>query len=806
MVKMYPQLQVYWNIHWLRRSVISSLISLLILLMIPVIIQYGLIHIIKKQGATEVQIEDINLNPFAGTFELKQLKVTTDGYGSAQLDHISADVDMLELFSSRVVVNDLLMTGLEAGVLRADNGDISINGLAVYSSISQAEKIDATTQDQSEAIAYGVKNLRLENIDVTYQEPGFKQLALIQTLKLMDISSWDKSSTAHLELKSKLNDAVFILSADMKLFNPVMQFKGKSSIDSLAFKSFNKFYRDHVANLQGSISVDSIFDISISDSVVAKVSNKVEINDLDVAYQHIHHATQNIVWQGDTSLSEDGQITIKGDLSIRQSRTTDNKQDYLISSFGQINLSDFQKNQESISFGELEIEDALLIEAEKDKRFVTLDKLKLQQLALLPGSSKLDIGQISLNKPQISLTISKNGQLENLTPLFKTIDGISFTAESAQAEDKTSVQKPYMINIGKLALLQPGTLNFSDKNVSPNYKTTFTFDKIDIQNISSEKSARFDLALKQGKYTSFNIKGEGLLFDPVEKLKMTAQIKQLDLPPITPYTSNAMGYGMKSGVVDADIELTINQREIDSIVDLKIDSIEVIETNSKTAEQVTSASGMSIDLAVSTLKDSDNIIELKLPVKGNIDQPDFDLSHIVNSAMGKAMKSASLTYLKHSLQPFGSLITLFKLAKSAANHISLPPVLFETNSLVLKDQQQDLLDKVIKVLNERPGLKIKACGISALDDQLAIKEALLNAEIARVETENNKVKKKKEIVKIIIPEDTIQQKMRELADQRSEKIKRLILTKGKLEPSRILNCLSSFNLNEESQASVELSI
>ena len=48
--------------------------------------------------------------------------------------------------------------------------------------------------------------------------------------------------------------------------------------------------------------------------------------------------------------------------------------------------------------------------------------------------------------------------------------------------------------------------------------------------------------------------------------------------------------------------------------------------------------------------------------------------------------------------------------------------------------------------------------------------------------------------------------MKDLADNRASKVKAFFLEQGKLESSRILNCLSASNLEEKSVASVELLI
>jgi hypothetical protein len=48
--------------------------------------------------------------------------------------------------------------------------------------------------------------------------------------------------------------------------------------------------------------------------------------------------------------------------------------------------------------------------------------------------------------------------------------------------------------------------------------------------------------------------------------------------------------------------------------------------------------------------------------------------------------------------------------------------------------------------------------------------------------------------------------MRELADSRSAKVKAVFLEQGKLESGRILNCLSTTNIDKKSVAAVELSL
>ncbi|MCK4708249.1 MAG: hypothetical protein KAU21_06505, partial [Gammaproteobacteria bacterium] len=176
------QFQVLWNIHWLRRSVISAITIALILLIIPVIIQFSIPYLLKQQGADTAQIEDINLNLFAGTFELKQLIMTTRDSEPARINHIAADLQMLDLFSSQVIVNELLINGLKADVRRDNNGDISINGLLIPINKSTEAEPDPSTETVSSPLQFAVNNLSVINSNINYQEPDFSQNNTINSI------------------------------------------------------------------------------------------------------------------------------------------------------------------------------------------------------------------------------------------------------------------------------------------------------------------------------------------------------------------------------------------------------------------------------------------------------------------------------------------------------------------------------------------------------------------------------------------------------------------------------------------------
>jgi outer membrane protein OmpA-like peptidoglycan-associated protein len=103
-----------------------------------------------------------------------------------------------------------------------------------------------------------------------------------------------------------------------------------------------------------------------------------------------------------------------------------------------------------------------------------------------------------------------------------------------------------------------------------------------------------------------------------------------------------------------------------------------------------------------------------------MEQPDFDVSDVINTAVGNAIKQGSLTYLTMALQPYGSLITLARIAGEQATKVRLKSVSFEPGTAVNMEDSYDYLEKVAGILKDRPDVNIKICGLAVGEDRPAM--------------------------------------------------------------------------------------
>ena len=202
-----------WQKRWLRRSAISLSLVAIILTVTPFIIQYSITNLIVKQGAKKAEIDDINLNLFKGTFELKDLVITTQTDEQILFSYLYADINMLDLFSSKIVADKIEVNGIKTHIHRDDQGAITLNGLLLPSAANETEETK-TDSGPVQPIKFGVNLLSLKNIDVVYSEPDFSQHKNIESIELNNLKSWDQDSSSQLKLSMQVNKAPIAINVD----------------------------------------------------------------------------------------------------------------------------------------------------------------------------------------------------------------------------------------------------------------------------------------------------------------------------------------------------------------------------------------------------------------------------------------------------------------------------------------------------------------------------------------------------------------------------------------------------------------
>lgn len=260
------------------------------------------------------------------------------------------------------------------------------------------------------------------------------------------------------------------------------------------------------------------------------------------------------------------------------------------------------------------------------------------------------------------------------------------------------------IRIGPISLVQ-GKVFFSDRFVKPNYSAN-------LSELTGKLSA-FSSATEPGQDTMAELelrgRAEGTaaleilgrlnpLADPLA-LDIKGKVRDLELPPLSPYAIKYAGHGIERGKLSVDVAYQVLPNGQLTA------SNQVILNQLAFGDKVEGApNSLPVRLAVALLADRNGVIDINLPVSGSLNDPQFRLGpvifKVIVNLIGKALTA-----------PFTLLASAF------GGGDELSQVAFVPGSAQLQSDARSGLDKVAKALTDRPALKMTVIGTANLEQE-----------------------------------------------------------------------------------------
>ena len=407
-----------------------------------------------------------------------------------------------------------------------------------------------------------------------------------------------------------------------------------------------------------------------------------------------------------------------------------------------------------------------------------LDLINLQQLIVKNIQLKemdLQLEQIDLKKLMINIELNKQGKIEVLNNLTK--DSKS-TTKTTKTKEKTS-NPPFRIRFTEFNIDNQSRIDFKDHSVSPAFSSHLALQRFiikDFDNQAKKMQTGIDIKSKLNKYAHLKIKGVMGIINQQLDMKIKAKIKGLELPILSPYSKNAIGYTLKKGQLNADINVKITQGKMDILNKLKFSKLEIKPfAGAKNKLEVPLETGLAM------LKDKHDQIALDLPITGNIKDPKFRINDVINLALGKATKMAALTAVAFAIQPYGAILVASQMIDSNTFAAKLDAIEFKAGTLEPIKDPKDYIKKLATMLTDRPAIQLSVCGVVTAQD----KEALL---------------KKDPKIKIS------DQQLKKMARQRTELIKNLFLKEYNTEPDRLIGCSPFIETDLKAKARVDIGL
>lgn len=341
-------------------------------------------------------------------------------------------------------------------------------------------------------------------------------------------------------------------------------------------------------------------------------------------------------------------------------------------------------------------------------------QLNISNLNFANEPLRVDIKTVSLNDFFARITIQPDGTL-NLKQIVRQdvpLEPQAPAASVAPAATQTAqVKKDTPAHIDKI-ILQQGHVYFSDQFIKPNYRANLTKLAGHIGPLYPGKPGKIDIHGMVAKTAPLEIRGTTDPFSSELSLDLAAKVENIDMPPFSPYSVKYIGYEIEKGKLSADVNYQIDKGVLTGNNKIFLDQFTL-------GEKVESENAVSLplSLAISILKNRRGEIDIHLPLKGSLDDPQFSLSDVIFTAFTNLITKAITS-------PFALLGSVLE-GGEELSEITFAPGFADVDADAAKR-----LEALAEILNDRPSLELEISGqVDPTVDHEGLKQAILQDKV-----------------------------------------------------------------------------
>jgi uncharacterized protein involved in outer membrane biogenesis len=363
------------------------------------------------------------------------------------------------------------------------------------------------------------------------------------------------------------------------------------------------------------------------------------------------------------------------------------------------------------------------------ERLFAFKRLAATDLDADLGENRLAIAHVGLSEPYLRLHINKD-KTTNLAAIRRQPVPAAAPAPTAPAAAPAAVpQKPpqspsstqpaapaaMAISVDRISV-EGGAMDFSDQSLVLPFTTFIKNLNGSASGLSSAQESRATLRFEGGIAEFGLARAEGTIqpFAPKKFTDIAVSFRNVDLPPMTPYTVTFAGRRIATGNLSLDLQYKVENSKLAGDNKLLLEKF----TLGERVESPTAVS-LPLDLAIALLTDSQGRIDLTLSVSGDVDNPEFNYGHLVWQAIRTVLTRIVTA-------PFRALASLF-----GGNADTLGDIVFDAGGARVLPTELEKLRRVAEGLDKRPQLRLQVQGTWHKDiDARALRAAAVRSDLA----------------------------------------------------------------------------
>jgi hypothetical protein len=302
---------------------------------------------------------------------------------------------------------------------------------------------------------------------------------------------------------------------------------------------------------------------------------------------------------------------------------------------------------------------------------------------------KITVSRVALSDSYARVVITENGKL-NAAQIFSPPD--QAPASPPQQPRAAEKSAPLRLDV-KEVTLQGGQVDFSDYFTRPNFQTRMVDLGGRVGGLSTRASTPAEVVIEGAleNQSPLEISGKIDPFSQYKNTELKLTFRNIELSPFSPYSGKYLGYTLAKGKLTLELDYNIAERQLQARNRIFFDALTL-------GDRVESpdATSLPIKLALALLTDRQGRIELDVPVKGDLSDPQVSVFGIVLKALGNLLT-------KIVTSPFDALASAF--GGQVVTHLD-----FDPGQSTLSPEDETRITDLADVLHERPALSLEIQG------------------------------------------------------------------------------------------------
>ena len=364
--------------------------------------------------------------------------------------------------------------------------------------------------------------------------------------------------------------------------------------------------------------------------------------------------------------------------------------------------------------GTASINGLAIIDTQLSKDFIKWDSFAVNGVSFETAPTRLSIDAVVAQKPYARIIVAPDRTV-NLVTVFRsnapTPEATSKPEQSVSDQPKNT--EPMSIKI-KAVRIMDGSMNFADFSLRPVVDTGIQELRGTVKGLSSEERTKADVSLegKVDRYAPVMIVGQINPLSSEAYTDLAVSFKNVELMKVSPYSTKFAGYPIKKGKLSMDLKYQLSKKVLVAENKIVIDHLTL-------GDKIDSpdATSLPVKLAIALLKDRNGRIDIDLPVRGDLNDPEFHYGRLLLNVFVNLLTKAVTS-------PFSAIARLFGGGEESSE------VHFAPGSALLDPEEEKKLDALTKALEDRPALRLDiASKADPQKDRVALAEGKLRQEV-----------------------------------------------------------------------------